>query len=610
MSARPPFMPGHGEDARLHRKIVPEHVKGKLGRIFSDEEHQQIMQFLKEFFENEKNFKNLHIDNTEGIKIHRTRIKDPKYGTPKVGEERGPLRLNNGTIFNLRYSILLIPDLKDLSKLTPYILYEGKERTTLGAGGAGKVDLGQNLLTGEWVAIKKQTIKSAISEEDLKRQADKLKETTLAESEAEVDVETGQGFTHRDATKRNIQEGHVMQWKSYIITKLGFGEDLFDYYGKIEESGETVPYLEALDTAISAVKDLDTRFHKKNIIHRDLKPDNIMIDPETHSARIIDLGMQINLNKALAHAKKNIGVYRVMKVLDNKMKETGEYIFYEPNARGTKEYVAPEIIATRGYSKKSDIYAMGVTFRRNIFRPTWLWGPKSEINNLINSMTEKNPNLRPDTKTIIETLGGIRERYLRDNDLKEDEEMYAIEPEREIDNFFEKLREVILGYDLVLQEKHDIEQFNIYKSLNLALNLYQSHHLSYGTLKKIAQQVGHYINRNQDDLWFENKDRFNTDLVLFWLYFDKLDQKFIEVLKKGQVVQPSPKEPQGEPPLPERARPATYKALKTIPPDPAMAFRGLEEANAQANAQRELDKTKEHEAPESKPKKQLKRKKT
>jgi serine/threonine protein kinase len=88
--------------------------------------------------------------------------------------------------------------------------------------------------------------------------------------------------------------------------------------------------------------DLPTGFdylHKKNIAYRDLKPENLLIDSNGY-VKIIDFGFA----KKFPYVKKD-------KTLDKTY-----------TLCGTPEYLAPEIIMSKGYDKCVDYWALGNEF--------------------------------------------------------------------------------------------------------------------------------------------------------------------------------------------------------------------------------------------------------
>ncbi len=80
--------------------------------------------------------------------------------------------------------------------------------------------------------------------------------------------------------------------------------------------------------------------HRNNIIHGDLKPAHFIINQENNSrqVRIIDFGL-------VKHAEKSS----------------------KDKIAGSIRYIAPEIFQGRGYSKKSDIYSLGVSLFNTLY---------------------------------------------------------------------------------------------------------------------------------------------------------------------------------------------------------------------------------------------------
>jgi len=72
--------------------------------------------------------------------------------------------------------------------------------------------------------------------------------------------------------------------------------------------------------------------HSNNIIHRDIKPCNILI--QRNRAKLADFGFAV---KASSHTVKD--GYKI----------------------GTPIYMSPEALFSKEYSKKSDVWSLGVT---------------------------------------------------------------------------------------------------------------------------------------------------------------------------------------------------------------------------------------------------------
>ena len=143
--------------------------------------------------------------------------------------------------------------------------------------------------------------------------------------------------------------------------------------------------------------------HSKNIIHCDLKPENILYDPDNGNIKIIDFGLA-----------SYIGCTGVA---------------------GTPYYIAPEVWTTGYFSIKSDIWSLGVilyemlnmklpydcaddeleTLRYKIIYEEH--DPSNsgyhEIDQLIELMLDKNPNIRPNAKDI---RNGIESMYDYDSE--------------------------------------------------------------------------------------------------------------------------------------------------------------------------------------------------
>jgi CheY-like chemotaxis protein/tRNA A-37 threonylcarbamoyl transferase component Bud32 len=150
--------------------------------------------------------------------------------------------------------------------------------------------------------------------------------------------------------------------------------------------------------------------HQQGIIHRDLKPNNIfLLDPPLGESilKVLDFGIALLQPKA-------------------EDKKTSERITNPDILIGTPEYMSPEQILKQEIGKESDIYSLGIIFYEiltgqlpfigNLIevlcsqtkeKPT----PINEIisidgkpTDLIMSMLEKDPKIRPQLEVVINTL--------------------------------------------------------------------------------------------------------------------------------------------------------------------------------------------------------------
>ncbi|MBS0187469.1 MAG: protein kinase [Planctomycetes bacterium] len=141
--------------------------------------------------------------------------------------------------------------------------------------------------------------------------------------------------------------------------------------------------------------------HEKGVLHRDLKPANVMIDGRGH-VRIMDFGLA-----GLAEELKS---------------DTGR--------AGTPAYMAPEQLAGRGVTAKSDVYAIGLLFYeifsgKPVFRPESMQDlarlhkqPIATLSSVVPDIDpgvekvimkclERDPDLRPASAlTVANLLGG------------------------------------------------------------------------------------------------------------------------------------------------------------------------------------------------------------
>ena len=249
---------------------------------------------------------------------------------------------------NLTYSVIYVKN-TDEEKNTAFALYRGDSARVLGEGGFGKVKLCQNIQTGDWMAIK---IQSHV-----------MKEPSQLENSVLANLQHFAGEATRDK-------------KYYTIQTLLPGIDLQKYI----DQKSNVTLADRLDIAQKAsllLKEFHTHY-----LHRDIKPGNFIWDEQTKTLNLCDFGMACTL------------VSQQDSVQD---------------FSGSGTFLAPEIDDTihRGkvsYSTKSDIYALGQTYRELFHN---INNTPEKISMLIEHMTKAEPNERAKIDEIIDNLNEI-----------------------------------------------------------------------------------------------------------------------------------------------------------------------------------------------------------
>jgi len=117
-------------------------------------------------------------------------------------------------------------------------------------------------------------------------------------------------------------------------------------------------YMAELCEAIQSV-------HNLNYVHRDIKPDNILVDTTGH-IKLSDFG----LSKKVTSTKQTMGSAKLNVMTAAAPKSTSAPINREEYKKkrrellystvGTPDYMAPEILAQKGYTKSVDWWALGV----------------------------------------------------------------------------------------------------------------------------------------------------------------------------------------------------------------------------------------------------------
>jgi len=192
----------------------------------------------------------------------------------------------------------------------------------LGRGGMGRVYLGDDLLTGQQVAVKLLLPEVQYGSEQLQRFVNEVRYAATASHPGIV------RSLHIDVTS----EGQLYQIMEYV---RGAALSRRIAHGPLA-AGPACRVLAAVAEALAAA-------HDKGIVHRDIKPGNILLSEREPGVRILDFGISKTMN--VDHGD----------MPDSEMTLAGQLI-------GTPEYMSPEQIRdSQHVTVASDIYGVGIT---------------------------------------------------------------------------------------------------------------------------------------------------------------------------------------------------------------------------------------------------------
>lgn len=176
------------------------------------------------------------------------------------------------------YSVVALLD--ENQKTSHYSIYPG----SIGKGSFGKVRLGQNVVTGEWVALKLQP-KSVDSENEFQI-LQHLKETKghISRIKFIKDYPLILPESERYYRQHIIALPHVK------------GMDLSKY---LQNSNPEIPPYQWIDYALQLLTTAK-ECHQRGIFHNDINPKNYKIDPKTGKITLLDFGLALRTTNSVA----------------------------------------------------------------------------------------------------------------------------------------------------------------------------------------------------------------------------------------------------------------------------------------------------------------------
>lgn len=353
------------KNTQLHPVIDVGDIK-ENGFLSSDIEKKRLLLYMKQHASrNEKISTNsvLCKDNPGAILINREREKIYKIYHPETNKEKCSRK-----------------------ELFKELKIKKKPKGFIGYGAYGKVGICQDLVTGQWFAVKiiqKSVFEKLASFSRLSFFCQPNEIEFLKLQNLFIDfIETSNKF--------------------YIIQKLINGKNLVEFFEK--DFFTTKDYNKSIDTffgILIKMAEAVENFHRKNCLHRDIGPDNFLYDEIEQKIYLIDYGFSIKLECFN-------DIYRL-------------------GGDGKKAFIAPEIqsLGVSIYSYASDIYALGKTFKwlksELLSKLNFEYPFISRLNNLIVQMTNPDRHLRPDFFYIYDKINSIMEDAIIEHHFHEEE---------------------------------------------------------------------------------------------------------------------------------------------------------------------------------------------
>ncbi|MCJ1355350.1 MAG: camp-dependent protein kinase catalytic subunit [Icmadophila ericetorum] len=236
-----------------------------------------------------------------------------------------------------------------------YTLSDFSIQRTLGTGSFGRVHLVQSKHNQRFYAVK--VLK--------KQQVVKMKQVEHTNDERRMLQKVKHPFlitlwgTFQDS--KNL----------YMVMDFVEGGELFSLLRKSQRFPNPVAKFYAAEVTLA----LDY-LHSMHIIYRDLKPENLLLDRHGH-LKITDFGFA---------------------------KEVPDITW---TLCGTPDYLAPEVVASKGYNKSVDWWSLGILIFEMLcgFTPFWDGGSPMKIyENILKGRVKYPPYIHPDAQDLLQRL--------------------------------------------------------------------------------------------------------------------------------------------------------------------------------------------------------------
>ncbi|KAI9670997.1 MAG: camp-dependent protein kinase catalytic subunit [Alyxoria varia] len=236
-----------------------------------------------------------------------------------------------------------------------YALTDFEFKRTLGTGSFGRVHLVRSNHNQRFYAIK--VLKKA--------QVVKMKQVEHTNDERKMLAKVKHPFlitlwgTFHDS--KNL----------YMVMDFVEGGELFSLLRKSQRFPNPVAKFYAAEVALA----LDY-LHSLNVVYRDLKPENLLLDRHGH-LKITDFGFA---------------------------KEVPDITW---TLCGTPDYLAPEVVQSKGYNKSVDWWSLGILIYEMLcgFTPFWDSGSPMKIyENILKGRVKYPPYIHPDAQDLLQKL--------------------------------------------------------------------------------------------------------------------------------------------------------------------------------------------------------------